>query len=141
VKDQVRAAYVAQEAEKLAAARAVDVAKRLQKGETVALNWMPAQTIAGSDIQKQFPEAAAQQVLRLGSSLKQPAYLNMDFQGQNLIIKVEGITVPELSDEDKAKDKGMLAELRANDVLSSYLAYLERTVKAKGGTQKLSDAE
>ncbi|MGO3858885.1 MAG: peptidylprolyl isomerase [Neisseriaceae bacterium] len=141
VKDQVRAAYVAQEAEKLAAARAVDVAKRLQKGETVALNWMPAQTIVGSDIQKQFPEAAAQQVLRLGSSLKQPAYLNMDFQGQNLIIKVEGITVPELSDEDKAKDKGMLAELRANDVLSSYLAYLERTVKAKGGTQKLSDAE
>ncbi|MBP6563509.1 MAG: peptidyl-prolyl cis-trans isomerase, partial [Neisseriaceae bacterium] len=91
VKDQVRAAYVMQEADKLAKAKAADVTKRLQKGEAVTLNWMPAEEVSGGDIQKQFPTEAAQQMLKIRGELAQPAYVNLNMGNQYLVLKVEGV--------------------------------------------------
>ncbi|MBP6563912.1 MAG: hypothetical protein KA214_10595, partial [Neisseriaceae bacterium] len=97
--------------------------------------------VSGGDIQKQFPTEAAQQMLKIRGELAQPAYVNLNMGNQYLVLKVEGVRVPQMSAEELAQAKGMMAEMRANDVLTAYLSYLERSVKAKGGAQKLQDAQ
>ncbi|MDO4878146.1 MAG: SurA N-terminal domain-containing protein [Neisseria sp.] len=138
-KDKVRAAYTETEAAKLALAQAKKELADLQKNAKPATgpDWSPVETLNTENARMRMPPQAFNAMLRARPSGGKPAYVLLEGLPAPVVMEIQAVKVPKAGTAETENLRGLLAQRNSEEMLGSLLAYLQQTVDAKQGAQRM----
>ncbi|MDO4997212.1 MAG: SurA N-terminal domain-containing protein [Neisseria sp.] len=137
VKEQVKGAYIAEEANKLALAQAKKALADLNAGKAAALSWSPKETLTVEQARRNLPPQAFSALLRAKPKDGKAAYALLEGLPVPVVAAVDEVKMAEDAQQSVSQLRQMLSQRNADVVLNRLLAHLQQTVKQKQGIQTL----
>ncbi|MDO4640794.1 MAG: SurA N-terminal domain-containing protein [Neisseria sp.] len=141
VKEQVKSAYIAENARKLALDKAKQTLADLKTGEKTDIQWSPVQKLDRANAGRIFAPEDVAALLKAKPQKDKPSYLLAENLPQPVLIEVQAIEAPENVDEQLLQARTALAQSMNADVFEALMRYLQHEIKQKQGSQKLDKSE
>lgn len=140
-KPKVQAAYVAEQARKLAIDKAKQTLADLKTGEKTDVTWSPVQKLSRMDAGRALGPQEMNELLKAKPEPGKPVYMLAENLPQPVLIEIQSIETPENAEGQLLQAKTALAGGTGNNVFEALMRYLQREIKQKSGSQKLGERE
>lgn len=141
VKEDVRVAYVLNEARKLAEKKAQEALAELKAGRQVALEWQPAADLNARQARQSMPPEAYAELLKARPANGKPAYVALESLPAPVLMEVQAIKAPANIAEQLPMAKQAVVQQQSANVFEQLLQYLNKKIKQEQGAQKVNPAE
>lgn len=140
-KEFVKTDYLRAEAARLAEDKAKQALADVQKGKTDGLKWSPATQMSAEQARQSMPPEAYAQLVKARPIGGKPAYVLLSGLPAPVLVEVQAVKMPEITEEQLKPTKLALAEGQSNASFSALIEYLRGTVKQKRGAQKVNASD
>lgn len=142
VKDEVKAAYLREEAGKTAAKKAQEALAELKAGRQPAgIKWSPVEKMTAQQAQQAMPPEAYNALVLARPQNGKPAYVQLEGLPAPVIVEVQSLAAPADLKTQLPQFKQMMAQRQVDVSFDALFKYLEKTVKREQGAQKADTAE
>lgn len=140
-KEFVKTDYLRAEAARLAEDKAKQALADVQKGKTDGLKWSPATQMSAEQARQSMPPETYAQLVKARPIGGKPAYVLLSGLPAPVLVEVQAVKMPEITEEQLKPTKLALAEGQSNASFSALIEYLRGTVKQKRGAQKVNASD
>ncbi|EGZ47150.1 peptidylprolyl isomerase [Neisseria wadsworthii] len=137
-KEKVKSAYLASQARKLALDQAKQTLADLKTGEKVDVQWSPVQKLTRAEAGRVLGPEEVNALLKAKPQKDKPVYVLAENLPQPVLIEVQGIEEPENIEAQMPQARAALVQSMNINIYDAFLRYLQREIKQKNGSQKLS---
>ncbi|MDO4695995.1 MAG: SurA N-terminal domain-containing protein [Neisseria sp.] len=141
VKEQVKQAYIAQQADIAARDKAKQAVEELNAGKQPSLSWSPSETITLEQARRTMPPQAFENLLKAKPQNGKPAYTILEGLPFPVVLEISEIKEPELQEEQRTALRSALAVRGGDSALDYLLNYLRSKLEYRQGAQKLEQSQ
>lgn len=141
VKEQVKQAYIAHQADAAARDKAKQAVAELNAGKRPALSWSPTETMTLEQARRTMPPQAFETLLKAKPQTGKPAYIVLEGLPVPVVLEVSEIKEPQLSEEQRSALRSALIARGGDSALDRLLSHLRSRLEYRQGAQKLDQAQ